>query len=356
MFDSTALEVAIGLALVFLLLSLFCTTINESLAAIFGWRARTLERGIQSLFNGGQIKAVNSQSGELLRNLADVVYNHGLVQSLYKSKAGQDFVPASQIASRDLPSYIPSRVFASALYDILFNGPDQPLRDPSPAGRLRSMVDAVNQLPDSKAKEALIPLVKQAQGDADATRRAFELWFNDGMDRVSGWYKRRTQLVLFALGLSFAVLLNIDTISVSQALWASPASRAFAIKAAESYVTPAATPTAAGATAGANGPYASRVNLTASEKLTALGQLALPLGWNNGPYPWPRNADGHQDSGGALAFKTVSTLLGWILTGFAVTLGAPFWFDLLNQFMVIRSTVKPTEKSGTEGSKDPSPA
>jgi hypothetical protein len=33
-------------------------------------------------------------------------------------------------------------------------------------------------------------------------------------------------------------------------------------------------------------------------------------------------------------------------------LGAPFWFDLLNKFMVIRSTVKPHEKSPEEGSED----
>ena len=29
-------------------------------------------------------------------------------------------------------------------------------------------------------------------------------------------------------------------------------------------------------------------------------------------------------------------------------LGAPFWFDVLNRLMVIRSTVKPKEKSPDE--------
>jgi hypothetical protein len=38
----------------------------------------------------------------------------------------------------------------------------------------------------------------------------------------------------------------------------------------------------------------------------------------------------------------------------AVSLGAPFWFDVLNKFMVVRSTVKPKEKSQTEASKDAS--
>jgi len=49
---------------------------------------------------------------------------------------------------------------------------------------------------------------------------------------------------------------------------------------------------------------------------------------------------------------------GWFVTAFAVMLGAPFWFDMLGKFMVIRSTVKPHEKSPEEGSVDrqPSPA
>ena len=44
--------------------------------------------------------------------------------------------------------------------------------------------------------------------------------------------------------------------------------------------------------------------------------------------------------------------MGILLTGFAISQGAPFWFDLLNKFMVVRSTVKPTEKSQEQPSKD----
>ena len=45
-------------------------------------------------------------------------------------------------------------------------------------------------------------------------------------------------------------------------------------------------------------------------------------------------------------------IVGWMMTAFAATMGAPFWFDLLNKMMVIRSTVKPKEKSPEEGSED----
>jgi hypothetical protein len=45
-------------------------------------------------------------------------------------------------------------------------------------------------------------------------------------------------------------------------------------------------------------------------------------------------------------------IVGWLVTAFAIMLGAPFWFDVLNKFMVIRSTIKPHEKSKEEASKD----
>ena len=50
-----------------------------------------------------------------------------------------------------------------------------------------------------------------------------------------------------------------------------------------------------------------------------------------------------------------SAIIGWLITALAVSLGAPFWFDLLNKFMVIRSTVKPHEKSPEEASEDRQP-
>jgi hypothetical protein len=50
--------------------------------------------------------------------------------------------------------------------------------------------------------------------------------------------------------------------------------------------------------------------------------------------------------------QLASHLFGWILTAFALSFGAPFWFDTLNKIMVIRSTVKPREKSQEEASED----
>jgi hypothetical protein len=89
-------------------------------------------------------------------------------------------------------------------------------------------------------------------------------------------------------------------------------------------------------------------------------QTLLPVGWPQGRHPLraryqllhdqPQIAIGR---GWQLLWrtKTMVMLLGWIFTGVAISLGAPFWFDTLNKFMVVRSTVKPQEKSQDEPSK-----
>ena len=84
---------------------------------------------------------------------------------------------------------------------------------------------------------------------------------------------------------------------------------------------------------------------SAHDSLNALG---LPIGWTRAT---PTNKDDRRrvpDTLGDFLLK----LVGILVTGFAISQGAPFWFDVLNKFMVVRSTVKPSEKSGEQPSKD----
>lgn len=54
------------------------------------------------------------------------------------------------------------------------------------------------------------------------------------------------------------------------------------------------------------------------------------------------------DSPAALPVKA----LGLLFTEVALSLGAPFWFDVFNKFIVVLSTIEPREKSPEEASKD----
>ena len=338
MFNSTTLEVAIGMAFIYLLLSLFCTAFNEAIAGILGSRAKFLEQGINSLFTDG-LKSKGGDDGKggvgPAITLTEAIYDHGLVQSLYRSTASEKERGLLSRFGSHLPSYIPSRTFASALLDVLF--PQTTATIGGQANNLAGMLAELEKLPDSKGKQAICTLVKQAGGDMAKTRYALESWFNDGMDRAAGWYKRKTQFVLFAIGLVIAVGLNVDSIAIGRTLWINPALRSYSVAAAEQY-------------AKAQGGITPK----ASDDLSILESLSLPIGWNPAKYPWMETR-----TGGAITSQQFSrsrllvVFAGWFLTAIAMTLGAPFWFDLLNQIMVIRSTIKPQEKSNTEASKDP---
>jgi hypothetical protein len=71
----------------------------------------------------------------------------------------------------------------------------------------------------------------------------------------------------------------------------------------------------------------------------------LPMGWSQHLFEG-------EDTIWVKLTKLVYTMTGWCITAFALSLGASFWFDTLNRFMVIRGTIKPQEKSQPEPSKD----
>jgi hypothetical protein len=117
MLNSTTLEVAIGMAFIYLLLSLFCTAINEAIAGILGSRAKNLEKGIKCLFSDGLKTKGDGSSPNSAITLAQAIYDHGLAQSLYrKTESEQAGAWFKKIGSL-LPSYIPTRTFTSALLD-----------------------------------------------------------------------------------------------------------------------------------------------------------------------------------------------------------------------------------------------
>lgn len=67
-------------------------------------------------------------------------------------------------------------------------------------------------------KGTIQALAEGAAGSIEGFRQSIERWFDEGMDRISGWYKRWTQAVQLGLGLVLAVALNVDTINIVRVL------------------------------------------------------------------------------------------------------------------------------------------
>jgi hypothetical protein len=313
MFNSGILDVAIGIVFIYLLVSLIVTAANELIAAIFKMRGRILWQGLCTLLPNGKGKD----------DIAGKIYRHPLIEGLSHGRR---------------PSYIPSRTFTLALLDVVSGG----------TGQIASQKDLamkISELPKGLARPLTL-LFSESKHDIDQFKRNIEIWFNDSMDRVSGVYKRRVQYALFFLAFVLAVVLNIDTILLANRLSHDSALRAALVANATS---------AANEPALRNGPD-NQMTLTDREAslnstIKQLDQLRLPIGWDapDADLMLPTfSADGVADC-------LRRHFVGWALTAFAATLGAPFWFDLLNRFVNIRSSGKAPEEK-PKGPKELPPA
>ena len=359
MFGSAVLDVGIGVTLLFLFVSLICSALREAIETALKSRAMDLERGIREI--------LHDRTGT---QIAKALYDHPFVYSLY----GGDYDPARLTPSRfanggtvmpwrartSLPAYIPSRAFSAALFDLVrgASDPDAPLS----AASLR---DGLTKIGNERLRVALTAALDAAGSDVSAARRNVEAWYDATMDRVSGWYKRRTQMLLIAIGLATAVCFNIDAITVARHLASDASYREAVVARAASFGTDGGAAEDTGRSgprppSGASPvPPASGTSLPADPRppLDALREIhdaleatGFILGW-----PAPQVADCRPERPCG-AGTVVQMVLGWVVTALAVSLGAPFWFDVLNKFMVVRSTVKPAEKSGQEASKDAWPS
>lgn len=325
---NTALDVAIGLAFVFLLFSVLCAAVQEFIAGIFDMRAATLERGLRNLLDdpgsanvGGAPAAVppapapTAAAGAVALppsprapSLAEQVLGHGLIRTLYKD---------SRVLfnrQRRGPSYIPSRSFALALLNVV--APSTSAEDR--IAEVRANIASAN-IP-AGTKSALLSLANGAAQDRDELRGLIEQWFDGAMGRVSGWYKRKTQIIICVLSLLVAVGLNVNTVSIADRLIHDDAVRAAVVQQATESTA-----------------KSSDSLDRAAARVSAVQRLGLPLGWNKREGD-PARAD--------LRHHFARTAGGWLLTFLALSLGAPFWFDALSKLAGLRSSGKRPSASG----------
>ena len=349
MFGSVILDVAIGIIFIFILISIICSAIREGIEGLLKTRAAYLEHGIREL--------LHDKEGV---KLASAFYTNPNIYGLFAS----DYKPLVQgnkltmlKMGRSLPSYIPSRNFALAIMDIAARGPvtDEVSSDPaSPIISLENMRANVANLGNPHVQRILLTAIDTAQGDLNLVQQNLEKWYESGMDRVSGWYKRSTQGIIFFIGLFAAILLNINTITIASYLSQNQTARELLVFNAEKMIEEEKEAKKLDPAAGNLDPSYKSYEVARNK----LDNLSLPIGWKAG-YGMATTAEdnlkGERYNATWYWNYVFGPPLGWLITAVAVMLGAPFWFDLLNKVMVIRSTVKPHEKSKEEASEDRQP-
>lgn len=302
MFGLETLDVLIGLVTVYLVLGLACTAVVEAIAAWMSTRSRNLAAALNELFAGDL---------DDTRKFAAAFFEHPLVRTLSKGPGGR-------------PSYIPPEIVGEVVEALLISG-----------GAAASIAAAVARLPGTaqtnRVKGLLAALAARAGASAADFRKAVEGHFNAVMERASGWFKRRQQTVALLVAALLCGGGNVDTFALARALAANPEARARAVAFAEAELAAAE---AAGETEAGGGQAA----LAAARQRTAEAKAALErareeLASAGLRFGWPEEGLGGGSLGGWLA-----KLLGLLVSTLAVSLGAPFWFDVLQRFMQVRSS------------------
>lgn len=162
--------------------------------------------------------------------------------------------------------------------------------------------EALDALPDCAIKSALLQAWARSGDDMEHFRHSAETWFDDAMERLSGFYKRYAQWWIYGIGAVLVLALNGDVIQMAKTLYDDSGTR-------QALVAQAAKAS------------------SSQDALKTMGQLAIPLGWGHLHAPW-------RDLQWDYAWK----LFGLVVTWFAVGLGAPFWFDTLTKLGSLRNT------------------
>ena len=346
----STIDVAIGVVLLLIIVSMLVSIASEYIAGLMKWRSKDLKKGIRNLLSDPDDKG-----------LAGLIFRHSLIQSLGRARGS---------SQRNDPSYIPADRFAQALIDVIpqmaargsgkqgvtCNGVVLARRGTEPDGQIRNADASVSlaargddtdrgvpnlgaelqdvrllvaSLPEGEVRRSLMILANQAEGNMDAFTRNVAAWFDDSMDRVSGWYKRKTQICQFILASCIVVLLNADILNFASTLRSQPKLAAEVVSIAEKFVEKS------------KNTKDKITDAQAAEVRKAINRLnglsGLPLGWERG----------------AASQFSVWAVPGWFFTALLASLGAPFWFNVLGQLLDIRSAGRTPAKPKRDGPLSP---
>jgi hypothetical protein len=367
--NSGIIDLAIGLAFVFAVTAAISSVVTELIARFLGLRGAYLLRGLRELVDGGGDGSVVTDLAQATADYQEtkvimagppaqgepatlsatsallgspILSNQGMTGQI--SSRTLVLQPATSPAavkaagprnpwdrwsqSRSLPSYISSRSFAEAVVNLLVpSATDQTT--------MTTIQQSLARLPASMPTLAssLQALAANAGDDVAAFRTSVENWYDDHMDRVSGWYKRHVAKITLLVGAILILLLNVNTLTIGRALY-TESTLATAVSSVAAQSTPCPV---------SQDQQACLLNLEG--RLSSAAAAGLPVGWGTVPACSQAKArcswldqrgilSRHGGSAGHLAL----IIIGFLLTITAIVPGARFWFGLLSKIGSIRTT------------------
>jgi hypothetical protein len=357
------LDILIGLAVVMLFLSMIVTVITQFLINLRNMRGRHLLTGIADLLE--QI------SPGITRNIAEEISTAVLRHPLIRNASGglgnvvhrEELTKLLlELAANDGPQPLSAEARKQLLDTLAADGLGNPDQIKQTLQNVRSLALQLELAhPElTNAARARIAMLQQANSQFLAK---INLWFDQTMDRVSERFTAKTRYVTFFTGLVIAFVLQLDTaalvsrLSSDDALRDSLVARAQKDLQAPSAATPTTSGTQGSQTAPAGSPATTRTLSATSQSSSQATQA--PLQANQSPGDYLRLS---QKDMPAIRDLMMNNLLGvpqswtdwhdrwttdnWLvkvigilLSAVLLSLGAPFWYNALQNLVRLRSVV-----------------
>ena len=397
MTGNVALDIFIGIVFVYLLYSLLATIIMEIIATFLGLRARNLNYALKRMLRDE--KRIDNVCVKYLRGIWISVIKIGgwsinrESPELYKSFIKQPsikYLSSGSIFSK--PSYITAQNFAKALVDTLKGDQDQ--------GNLPERIKTgISGLPvSSDTRIHLESLLEDANNDIQKFRLLLGNWFDNTMERTIGWYKKNTQLLLLIIGFIVAVAFNANTFHIINKLSKDEKAREQLVLLSTSYLKENQDVIEKlDSLKQSDAVFSSKFDTLLSIKEDLRNDIARANSIISLSWPWmdsikiesisgeisireiiifdkkdstrgvycPANVDKvlfekalEKNKEGAIVQSEYNHInfrkgrylwsmvcknfLGYLVTALFISLGAPFWFDLLNKVIKLRTSVAQT--------------
>jgi hypothetical protein len=322
MFNSPVLDIVIILSFTYFMLALIVSSVNEFIQAFWrNKRPELLKDAISNLLFDTH-----------WREIACKVLNNTHINVL-KETPGK------------FPAYIPAESFAKALLDqFRSSNATAPLDMP----QIQAILLNPNNTEGIKGelRLALLGLFERSDNDFDKFNQQIEAFYNNAMQTTSALYKKHIQFWITCIAAVVAISLNIDTLNIAGTLWSNPDALKqsansiselvnqieqqdgkFSITANDDKVTITGSVNSPEDTAQADLKKVKQVVTTTEVYLKSAG---IPFGWRQSAIP-------------SSALAWLAKVAGLLLTVFAISMGAPFWFDLLNKVVNLRGSGKKPE-------------
>ncbi|MCG6186845.1 hypothetical protein K5G00_05525 [Maribellus maritimus] len=339
----------------------------------------------------------DSDSKEYSMNkLSTVFYSHPLIKYLGKNTWFERWIKRDKT---NKPSYMTPANFSKVMIDLLRGSGYQagesqskPIGDTIRGEKVRYVLgkeEAEVQI-ETETLQYLRSIWADSQGDVEKFKVSLEQWFSDTMERASGWYKQKVQIILFFIGFFIAVFFNVDTISIAKKLSTDKTAREQMVSMANAYIENNRSlpielnsrkdtiKAAENYNQKLDSLYAYKKKLDAdiakANSILGLGawlpdsvetpfdsvknvlvypvyidKKALPKIYRDKNAPSQKKLRAYNGKGVRFFLKAKISYLfcllwyhfwGFLLTAFAISLGATFWFDLLNKLMKLRGSTQ----------------